>query len=49
MKLKSGWGMTETCLARHRPPEGRAGQTGSIGLMLPGIEMDVCRWKTRPD
>ena len=41
MKLKSGWGMTETCSpGTGHPPEG-PGKPGSIGLMLPGIEMDV--------
>jgi long-chain acyl-CoA synthetase len=41
MKLKSGWGMTETCSpGTGHPPEGPE-KTGSIGLMLPGIEMDV--------
>ena len=41
MKLKSGWGMTETCSpGTAHPPEGPE-KPGSIGLMLPGIEMDV--------
>jgi long-chain acyl-CoA synthetase len=41
MKLKSGWGMTETCSpGTGHPPEG-PDKLGSIGLMLPGIEMDV--------
>jgi long-chain acyl-CoA synthetase len=41
MKLKSGWGMTETCSpGTAHPPEG-PDKPGSIGLMLPGIEMDV--------
>jgi long-chain acyl-CoA synthetase len=41
MKLKSGWGMTETCSpGTGHPPEG-PDKPGSIGLMLPGIEMDV--------
>jgi long-chain acyl-CoA synthetase len=41
MKLKSGWGMTETCSpGTGHPPEGPE-KLGSIGLMLPGIEMDV--------
>jgi long-chain acyl-CoA synthetase len=41
MKLKSGWGMTETCSpGTGHPPEGPE-KPGSIGLMLPGIEMDV--------
>jgi long-chain acyl-CoA synthetase len=41
IKLKSGWGMTETCSpGTAHPVEGPA-KPGSIGLMLPGIEMDV--------
>lgn len=41
MKLKSGWGMTETCSpGTLHPPEG-PDKPGSIGLMLPGIELDV--------
>jgi long-chain acyl-CoA synthetase len=41
MKLMSGWGMTETCSpGTGHPPEGPE-KSGSIGLMLPGIEMDV--------
>jgi long-chain acyl-CoA synthetase len=41
MKLKSGWGMTETCSpGTAHPPEGPE-KPGSIGVMLPGIEMDV--------
>jgi long-chain acyl-CoA synthetase len=41
MKLKSGWGMTETCSpGTGHPPDG-PDKPGSIGLMLPGIEMDV--------
>jgi len=39
--LKSGWGMTETCSpGTGHPPTGPE-KPGSIGLMLPGIEMDV--------
>jgi long-chain acyl-CoA synthetase len=39
--LKSGWGMTETCSpGSSHPPEG-PDKPGSIGLMLPGIELDV--------
>ena len=41
MKLKSGWGMTETCSPGTAHPEGGPDRPGSIGLMLPGIEMDV--------
>ena len=41
LKLKSGWGMTETCSpGTGHPPEG-PDKPGSIGLMLPGIELDV--------
>jgi long-chain acyl-CoA synthetase len=41
LQLKSGWGMTETCSpGTGHPPEGPE-KPGSIGLMLPGIEMDV--------
>jgi long-chain acyl-CoA synthetase len=41
MKLRSGWGMTETCSpGTAHPPDG-PDKPGSIGLMLPGIEMDV--------
>jgi long-chain acyl-CoA synthetase len=41
MRLKSGWGMTETCSpGTGHPPEGPE-KPGSIGLMLPGIELDV--------
>jgi long-chain acyl-CoA synthetase len=41
MKLKSGWGMTETCSPGTAPPKEGPEKPGSIGLMLPGIEMDV--------
>jgi len=41
MKLKSGWGMTETCSPGTAHPDGGPEKPGSIGLMLPGIEMDV--------
>ena len=41
LTLKSGWGMTETCSpGTGHPPEG-PDKPGSIGLMLPGVEMDV--------
>ncbi len=41
LKLKSGWGMTETSSpGTGHPPEG-PDKPGSIGLMLPGIEIDV--------
>jgi len=39
LALKSGWGMTETCSpGTGHPPDGPE-KPGSIGLMLPGIEM----------
>ena len=41
VKLRSGWGMTETCSPGTGHPEGGPDKPGSIGLMLPGIEMDV--------
>jgi long-chain acyl-CoA synthetase len=41
MKLKSGWGMTETCSPGSAHPQEGPEKPGSIGLMLPGIEMDV--------
>jgi long-chain acyl-CoA synthetase len=41
MKLKSGWGMTETCSPGTAHPQQGPDKPGSIGLMLPGIEMDV--------
>jgi len=41
MKLKSGWGMTETCSPGTGHPKDGPDKPGSIGLMLPGIEMDV--------
>jgi long-chain acyl-CoA synthetase len=41
MKLKSGWGMTETCSPGTGHPQEGPDKPGSIGLVLPGIEMDV--------
>jgi long-chain acyl-CoA synthetase len=41
MKLKSGWGMTETCSPGTAHPKEGPEKPGSIGLMLPGIELDV--------
>jgi long-chain acyl-CoA synthetase len=41
MKLKSGWGMTETCSPGTGHPAEGPDKPGSIGLMLPGIELDV--------
>ncbi|MDB5616974.1 dicarboxylate--CoA ligase PimA [Tardiphaga sp.] len=41
LKLKSGWGMTETCSPGTAHPAIGPAKPGSIGLMMPGIEMDV--------
>jgi len=41
MKLRSGWGMTETCSPGTSHPQDGPDKPGSIGLMMPGIEMDV--------
>ena len=41
MKLKSGWGMTETCSPGTGHSKEGPEKPGAIGLMLPGIEMDV--------
>jgi long-chain acyl-CoA synthetase len=41
MKLKSGWGMTETCSPGTGHPKEGPDKPGSIGLMLPGIDLDV--------
>src|SRR5205814_1297293 len=41
MKLKSGWGMTETCSPGTAHSKEGPDKPGSIGLMLPGIELDV--------
>jgi long-chain acyl-CoA synthetase len=41
MKLRSGWGMTETSPAGTAHPENGPDKPGSVGVALPGIEMDV--------
>lgn len=41
LALKSGWGMTETCGAGTSHPRGGPNKAGSIGVAMPGIEMDV--------
>jgi long-chain acyl-CoA synthetase len=41
MKLRSGWGMTETCPAGTAHPDAGPDKSGSVGVALPGIEMDV--------
>jgi long-chain acyl-CoA synthetase len=41
MKLRSGWGMTETSPAGTAYPEGGPDKPGSVGVMLPGIEIDI--------
>jgi long-chain acyl-CoA synthetase len=40
-KLRSGWGMTETCSPGTAHCDEGPDKPGSIGLMLPGIELDV--------
>ena len=40
-RLGGGWGMTETSPAGTNVPRTTAGKPGSIGVPLPGIEMDV--------
>ncbi len=41
LTLKSGWGMTETCSPGTGHPPSGPDKPGSIGLMLPGIDLDV--------
>jgi long-chain acyl-CoA synthetase len=41
MKLRSGWGMTETCSPGTGHCDQGPDKPGSIGMMLPGIELDV--------
>src|SRR5690242_10445339 len=41
MKLRSGWGMTETSPAGTAHPDNGPDKPGSVGVTLPGIEMDV--------
>jgi long-chain acyl-CoA synthetase len=41
MKLRSGWGMTETSPAGTAYPEDGPDKPGSVGVMLPGIEIDI--------
>lgn len=41
LRLRSGWGMTETCSPGSTHPSTGPDRPGSIGLMLPGIELDV--------
>jgi long-chain acyl-CoA synthetase len=40
-KLRSGWGMTETCPAGTAHPDAGPDKPASVGVALPGIEMDV--------
>lgn len=40
-KLRGGWGMTETAPAGTNLPLDGPGKPGSIGLPMPGIDMDV--------
>jgi long-chain acyl-CoA synthetase len=41
MKLRSGWGMTETCSPGTSHAKDGPDKPGSIGVMLPGIELEV--------
>ena len=41
LKLKSGWGMTETCSPGTAHPAVGPDKPGSIGLMMPGVELDI--------
>ena len=41
MKLRSGWGMTETSPAGTAHPENGPDKPGSVGVTLPGIEIDI--------
>jgi long-chain acyl-CoA synthetase len=41
LKLKSGWGMTETCSPGTAHSADGLDKPGSIGLALPGVELDV--------
>jgi long-chain acyl-CoA synthetase len=40
-RIGGGWGMTETSPAGSAMPREWTGKTGSIGLPLPGIDMDI--------
>jgi long-chain acyl-CoA synthetase len=40
-RLGGGWGMTETSPAGTALPRNWSGKTGSVGLPLPGITMDI--------
>jgi long-chain acyl-CoA synthetase len=41
LRLRSGWGMTETASPGTTHPSDGPDRPGSIGLMLPGIEIDI--------
>ena len=41
LKLRSGWGMTETCSPGTAHPAVGPDKPGSIGLMMPGVELDI--------
>lgn len=41
LRLRSGWGMTETSSPGTTHPSEGPDKPGSIGLMLPGIEIDI--------
>ena len=41
LRLKGGWGMTETAPAGTNLPLDGPGKPGSIGLPMPGVELDI--------
>ncbi|MFN3853456.1 MAG: dicarboxylate--CoA ligase PimA [Phreatobacter sp.] len=41
-RLTGGWGMTETSPAGTNVPNTGVSKPGTIGLPLPGLEMDIC-------
>jgi long-chain acyl-CoA synthetase len=41
LSLRGGWGMTETCSAGTAHPKDGPDKPASIGLPLPGIDMDI--------
>ena len=41
LSLRGGWGMTETCSAGTAHPKDGPDKPASIGLPLPGIELDI--------
>src|ERR1700752_3010464 len=41
MKLKSGWGMTQTCSPGTRHPAGGPDTPGLVRVVLPGLGVDL--------